>query len=85
MEKEIIDLIFNIIGIVGVSLIIIAYLLLQLNKIKSDEIKYPLLNLIGAILLLISLYRFPNLASIIIELFWIAISAYGIWVTRGKR
>ena len=82
METETIDLLFNITGIFGVSLIILAYLMLQIGKVKSDEVKYPLLNLIGAVLLLISLFRFWNLASVIIEIFWIAISLYGLWKIR---
>lgn len=82
MEKETIDLLFNITGIAGTATLILAYLLLQAGKIRSDEMRYPLLNLIGAVLLLISLFRFWNLASVIIELFWIAISIYGIWKVK---
>ncbi|HCR86052.1 MAG TPA: hypothetical protein DIV86_05175 [Alphaproteobacteria bacterium] len=84
MSKETVDIIFNITGIIGTAILILAYLLLQAKKIKSDEIIYPLLNLIGAVLLLISLFRFWNLASVIIELFWIAISIYGIWKVKSR-
>ena len=42
--------IFDFVGNVGVFLIIISYLLLQLNKLKSNDISYSAMNLIGAIL-----------------------------------
>ena len=76
------DFIYNAIGITGIGLIILAYFFLQTGKLRSDEMTYPLLNLIGAILHLISLYRFYNLPSVIIELFWIGISIYGIIKAR---
>lgn len=78
MSTELIDFIYNATGIVGIGLIIVAYFLLQTGRVKSDQILYPTLNLIGAMLHLISLYRFYNLPSVIIEFFWIAISIYGI-------
>ena len=85
MDEQIIDLIYNITGIIGVSLIIITYFLLQAGKMKGDDLLYPLINLVGAIMVLISLYRFYNLASVIIEIFWIIISIYGIFKALKKR
>ena len=79
MTPQTLDIIFNITGIIGVSLILLAYFLLQIEKVRSDNIIYPVLNLIGASLLLISLLRFWNLPSVIIEIFWILISIYGIY------
>jgi hypothetical protein len=78
MTNEILDLVFNSLGIIGVTLIIVTFYLIQSGKITSSNMVYPVGNLIGAVLHLISLYRFYNLASVIIELFWIAISLYGI-------
>jgi hypothetical protein len=79
MTPQTLDIIFNITGIIGVSLILLAYFLLQIEKVRSDNIIYPVLNLVGASLLLISLFRFWNLPSVIIEFFWILISIYGIY------
>lgn len=84
MSEQVIDLIYNITGIIGVALIIITYFLLQAKKMESDQLSYPLINLVGAILIIISLTRFWNLASFIIEIFWIAISVYGIYKALKK-
>lgn len=70
--------IYQWIGFVGMAFVVFAYLLLQMNKYTIRSIQYQLLNLIGAILLLISLFVHFNLGSFIIEIFWIGITIYGI-------
>lgn len=69
---------YNIIGNVGVIFIVFAYLLLQLKKIKSENILYSVMNAVGAIFILISLVYEFNLSAILVEIFWIIISIYGI-------
>ncbi|MBK7103896.1 MAG: hypothetical protein IPH62_01250 [Ignavibacteriae bacterium] len=71
--------IYDFIGIVGVFLIILAYLLLQLNKIKSENIKYSLMNLFGAAFVIISLLNDFNISAFVIEVFWVLISFFGIF------
>lgn len=76
---------FNAIGIAGVILIILAYFLLQIDRLTQDHISYSLLNLIGALFLLISLFYTWNLASVIIEIFWLAISLFGLIKAIHRR
>jgi hypothetical protein len=73
-----IDDIHDIIGLIGVFLILVSYILLQLEKIRAKALSYSVINLIGAILILYSLFYNWNLASVIIESFWIIISIFGI-------
>ena len=68
----------NIIGILGVFLVLLAYFLLQSNIISNKEARFSLLNLIGAVLILYSLLFHWNLASVIIEIAWITISIQGL-------
>ncbi len=68
----------DLVGLVGVAIILLSYLLLQIDKLSSKSISYSILNLIGAVLLLISLFYNWNLPSVIIEIFWIAISIFGL-------
>lgn len=70
--------IHDFIGNVGVSLILLSYLLLQFNKIKSDTLLYSIVNGIGAALVIYSLYYDFNLSSLIVEGFWLLISITGI-------
>ena len=69
---------FDLVGNLGVLLMVIAYLLLQLEKLSSSALSYLLLNAVGAILVMISLmFRF-NLSAFLMEAFWLLISLYGL-------
>lgn len=68
----------DFIGNVGVVLIITTYLLLQVGKMQSRQVAYSLINAIGAVFVIVSLYYDFNLSSFIIEIFWLAISSIGI-------
>ena len=77
--------IYQWIGFLGMIFIVIAYLFLQTNKYSINSLQYQLLNLIGAILLLISLFVLFNLGSFIIEIFWIIITIYGIIINIKRK
>ena len=68
----------DLIGLSGVALLVITYALLQLDKIDPKGFWYSFNNLLVAILVTVSLVYTPNLASIVIEIFWFLISLYGI-------
>jgi hypothetical protein len=69
----------DIIGISGVTFVLITYFLLQFDKIDAKGFWYSFLNLFGALLIMYSLMHNWNLSSFVIEFFWILISAYGVW------
>lgn len=69
---------FDLAGFIGVVLIVIAYLLLQLNKLPSSAPSYSLLNALGALLVIISLLFDFNLAAFLMEAFWFLISLFGL-------
>jgi predicted membrane protein len=69
---------YDFVGSVGVALIIITYILLQLEKIRSESLLYSLLNATGASLIIFSLFYNFNFSAFIVEFFWVLISIYGI-------
>ncbi len=71
--------IYDFLGNIGVFLILIMYLSLQTKKISSQSLMYSILNALGALLILVSLYFNYNLSAVIIESFWLLISIYGIY------
>jgi len=77
--------IFQWIGFAGMVFIVWAYFILQMGNHGIDSLYYQLLNLIGAILLLISLLVHFNLGSFLIEVFWIIITLYGMLKLYKKR
>ncbi len=68
----------DILGMLGVSFVLGTYLLLQLGKLSIQDLYYSVFNLLGAVLILISLLFHWNLSSVIIEVVWFGISAYGL-------
>ena len=70
---------FDLAGFIGVLLIVVAYLLLQLNKLPSSSPKYSLMNAGGALLIIVSLVFAFNLSAFIVEAFWFLISLLGLW------
>jgi hypothetical protein len=72
------ELAADIVGYIGSGLIVLAYLLLQTGRVHMKSVAYSLINLTGATLLMLSLLVHTNMPSIAIEMFWIAISLYGL-------
>lgn len=66
------------IGLVGVSMVLLAYYMLNTNRLNALNLSYQCLNLFGAMMILISLCFHINLASIVIEFAWMLISILGI-------
>ena len=64
-------------GNIGVAIMMIAYLLLQLDKLKNGLV-YSVANALGASLVVISLLTNFNLSAFLMEAFWVLISFVGI-------
>ena len=74
----------NAIGFAGTACIIGAYAYLTASKAPNPFILHGT-NLLGAVLLTISLLVFTNLASLVLEGFWAAIAIWGLvkaWASR---
>jgi hypothetical protein len=78
---------FDIVGLLGVGLTLLAYLALQARRMKGDGLIYPLLNLIGAGAILASLIydEHTNLSAFVIESAWCLISIYGIYLATREK
>ena len=68
----------DLVGIVGVALVISGFFFVQLEKITHRSSYYLYSNFLGALMLLFSLYYHWNLASVVIEILWLLITIYGI-------
>jgi len=71
--------VLDLVGITGVVILVIAYLLLQINKLPSSSLTYSFLNLLGASLIIVSLAVDFNLSAFLMEAFWVLISLIGIF------
>jgi amino acid permease len=79
------DLVGDLVGLVGVAVILLLYLLVQTDRITTDHYRFSLGNALGAACILFSLtYQF-NLPSFVIETAWLAISLWGFIHSWRKR
>lgn len=74
------------VGTTGTFLVVLAYLGTQLRVLDATGLAFPLVNLAGSLLITVSLQVNFNLASALMEAFWIGISLFGIvrWM-RERR
>lgn len=77
--------VYDFIGSIGVGVIILTYILLQTEKIKSESLSYSLLNGLGAGLIVFSLIFDFNFSAFVVESLWVLISLYGIGKYFLKR
>jgi len=71
-------------GLAGVALVLIAFLLLQAHKLSGQGFPYQVMNLLGALGILLSLiFGMFNMSAFLQEMAWFLISIYGI--ARGVR
>ena len=69
---------YDLAGNIGVLMMVVAYLLLQLEKVSGSAVSYLLLNAMGAVLVILSLLYHFNLSAFLMEVFWLLISLYGL-------
>lgn len=73
-------------GYIGVLLVLLAYLLLQLHKLRGNGLAYQLMNVFGALGVMLSLIfgLGPiNWPAFLMELAWVVIGVFG--VVHGTR
>jgi hypothetical protein len=68
----------DVVGYLGAATIVVGYFLNQRGVLRSDGWRYPAINLAGSLLVMVSLLQTLNPPSVVIEVFWSAISVYGI-------
>ena len=68
----------DLIGSIGTLIVTAAYFATQMRVLNSEDLLFPVANLIGSLFMAYSLVYAFNLASALMELFWILISITGI-------
>jgi hypothetical protein len=68
----------TIAGLCGAAIVLLAYFANQADRLNSADWRFPLLNLVGAILILLSLTAQWNLPAATIEIAWAVVSAFGL-------
>lgn len=69
---------YDLAGNVGVAKMVFTYLLLQMGKLRINDLSYSLTNAFGAVLVLVSLLYSFNLSAFLVKSFWLLISLFGL-------
>jgi len=75
---------FAAIGMVGVAVVTVAYFANQHGALPSEDWRFPLANLGGALMILASFWDAWNLPAAVIEVVWAAVSLYGLVRRRAR-
>ena len=74
-------------GTTGVSLLLLAFLLILSKKIQVESVSYTLLNMVGAALCGVSAYLISFYPFVFLEGVWVLVSLYALFkfVPRGTK
>ena len=72
------------IGVLGVLLYLVSYFLLQIERLRFDDYSYLVINMLAAVLIIVSLVSQFNLSAFLVEALWVIISVVGI-IRRRQR
>lgn len=64
----------HLLGFAGMVCVVTAYHMVTTDRWQSKDVIFNWVNLVGAVMLIISLFFHFNLGSFVIEIFWIAIA-----------
>ncbi len=65
-------------GLIGVAMMLVAYALGQLGRLRMESAPALLMNLVGALLVLASLMEKFNLSAVLMETAWALVALFGL-------
>ena len=72
-------------GFIGVTLLLLAFFLNLMNKIKTDSLTYLLLNFLGAGIACLASVLLNYMPFVILEGCWALVSAFGLAKLGAKK
>jgi len=73
------------VGSLGVAILLVAFLLILLNKVPKEGMVYLTMNVLGSGLAAIASWMIHYTPFLILELVWMVVSLYGIWMQRRVK
>jgi hypothetical protein len=72
------DILLNVGGVIGVALVLLAYAGIHFDWFDPKQLSALLMNLIGSLLILLSMVRAFNFSAFLMEATWAAMAVYGL-------
>ncbi len=73
------------VGLLGVLALLVAYFFLSTGRWSANSTQYQGCNLLGALLILYSLFFHWNLSSFVIQIAWVLISLIGMSRIKSRH
>ena len=77
--------IFDLLGFVGMGLLLSAFLFNQLNIFPNDSLAYHVFNFVGAYILSYYAFVLGNTPFLILEFLWGSFALYQFFVTLNRK
>jgi len=77
--------IYDLAGFLGAAIIVVAYFAMQQRWLNALDWRFPAANLLGSLMILVSLWFEWNFPSVVIEVFWALISLMGLARSLAER
>jgi hypothetical protein len=77
--------IYDLAGFLGAAIIVVAYFAMQQRWLNALDWRFPAANLLGSLMILVSLWFEWNFPSVVIEIFWALISLMGLARSLAER
>lgn len=74
----------DVVGWIGGLEVIVAYFMINQNRVDSSSTMYQVLNLTGAALLIVNTMYYKAYPSSLINLIWVGIAIYGLIKRKSK-
>ena len=80
-----VELVVEIVGWTGASLILLAYLLLSAGKLTGQSPLYQVMNVVGAAGFIVNGWWHGAIPSAVLNVIWMLIGAIALWRILSKR
>ena len=77
--------IYDLAGFLGAAIIVVVYFAMQQRWLNALDWRFPAANLLGSLMILVSLWFEWNFPSFVIEVFWVLISLMGLARSLAER
>ena len=78
------EILVTVVGSIGAVALLVSYVLISKKRIKGDSYTYQILNLTGALLLIVNGFYFKAYPSGVLNIIWGSLASYEIWKISKK-
>ena len=79
------ELLVELVGWIGASLILLAYLLLSLGRVNGQSALYQGMNIVGAAGFIVNGWWHGALPSAVLNVIWMLIGGVALWRIAARR